>query len=312
MKKNTLFTLLFVLSWLQCGLAAYDYYGTDPRQFARAYAQEKRAKQAITQTDAQEFAEEYIWEISVAYRPGVATYEEDDSGITSDYTAFYNDVQFAAKRYFEKNFEIFGSVAIGGALTDTETWYVGGPQYQTNDLNFFRTDLKIMAGKWFNTGSYLAEKTTWNMPAYLQNLILEPYGGYGFRYISFRRSNFNILNLITSTDVVDERYYLSHLDIGVELKTKLTDRWSLRAASAYGWVFSNEAHNDSLGDIDGEGGHIVDSLLDLSYTINDRLKLTLGGFVELQKLRGGESDIAIWPDNTLNIFGGNLKVQYAF
>lgn len=43
-----------------------------------------------------------------------------------------------------------------------------------------------------------------------------------------------------------------------------------------------------------------------------RLKLLLGGFADLQHLKGGEQSNIIWPDNELNIYGGDIGVKYLF
>jgi len=136
--------------------------------------------------------------------------------------------------------------------------------------------------------------------------------GYGFGFDNFKRSNFNILDIITLRDTVSEKYYLHHADIGFMAKQKINDKFNVSGAFSYGYIFYNQANNSILGSIKGKGGYLFDVNLGVGYYLTDCLKLSLGGFVELQHLKGGTKDDVIWPDNDLNTYGGEAGVRYKF
>ena len=139
-----------------------------------------------------------------------------------------------------------------------------------------------------------------------------PFLGYGFRLIGFERTNFNILNIITSREVVTEKYYIHHIDAGLRLDKPLTEKWGISVSGLLGYVFYNQADNSALGKVDGSGGYLVDGNINLSYSLTNSSRLIFGGFVEKEDLKGGEKGDIIWPDNDLDIYGANIGVKFIF
>ena len=250
-----------------------------------------------SQVSAQELAKDYEgWKISLAIRAGRAEYEEKEQTIKSKYNVIYPEAVLTVNNTTSGGMDIGADFGFGYSLTDTETWYVSGAEYQTNDLNLYRGDFKGRLGKVIGG----------------EGFSITPFVGYGFRYINFDRSNFNILNTITLRDVVTEKYYIQHGDAGVKFSKKFGEKFSLYGKGTYGHVFYDKAHNSVLGSIDGKGGYIAEGDLNLGFALSDSCDLSLGGFAEFQKLKGGEKSGVIWPNNTLQIYGGQVGVLYKF
>jgi len=269
--------------------------------YAAEYGQARRfADQYQTQVSAEKFAKEYeSWKISLAIRAGRANYEEKEQTIESTYKVVYPEAVLSVNNTTLGGLDIGADVSFGYTPTATETWYIANTKYQTNDLDFYRGDFKGRLGKLIDLSGD-------------ETFSITPFLGYGFRFINFKRSNFNILNIITLRDVVTEKYYIQHGDAGFKLNKKFTDKISLFGKGAYGYIFYDKANNSSLGSINGEGGYIIEGDLNLGYSINDSCDLSLGGFAEFQTLKGGQKRSAIWPRNTLDIYGGRIKVMYRF
>ncbi|MFH0858734.1 MAG: hypothetical protein V1842_04265, partial [Candidatus Omnitrophota bacterium] len=230
---------------------------------------------------------------------GIAEYEEDEQGVTSEFESEYGQLTLTALNRNDNDVEKTVSVSMGTALEDGETWYVNSAKYQSNDLDFYKGDFLATIGKILYSDRY-------------SGLRAIPFVGYGFRYFKFERSNFNILNLITLREVVTEEYYLHHFDCGLKLENDLNDRLQIQGMGGIGYVFYNQADNSSLGKVDGSGGYIIDAGLGLRYLMSDSWKLILAGFMERQYLNGGKKGNVIWPDNDLNIYGANIGMQYLF
>jgi hypothetical protein len=262
----------------------------DAKKFAEEQVQEIEAKKARVKSE---------WNIETGLRIGVASYEESEQAIQSDCEVIYPEITLTAVNRNENDVEKTISFSFGQTTTDTETWYVNGQNYQTNDLNFYRLNIGASIGRILYSARY-------------KNLQVIPFLGYGFRYINFERSDFNILNIITLREVVTEKYYIHHLDFGLRFNNALSDRWNICGLGAIGYAFYNEADNSALGNIKGGGGYLVDGNISLNYSLTDSWSLIFGGFFELQNLRGSQKGNVIWPDNDLNIYGGNIGMRFIF
>ena len=238
------------------------------------------------------------WEINLDTELAGVSYEEEDADITSDWSTFYHRTSLNVANNDKENFE--GEVEFGMfyTATDTENWDVGSLEYQTNDMYFWGLDAQVLGG--------------WAINFEDTPFTVTPLGGYGYKFIRFSRTDFNILNIITSTEVVDEDFNIHHLDLGAKFDYELNEKTNIFAKSLFGFVIYNEADNSSLGDIEGDGGYIIDTEIGLNYFYKDNMSLKLSGFINLQHLDGGDKDKVIWPDNDLNVYGANIGFKRVF
>ncbi len=267
-----------------------EYYKA--RELAMEQAQESAPAQA---TESQE---NKAWTMEADIRAGAAQYKEKESTISSSFNAFYPELFLTAAHEGENGLQTALGFSFGGTTTDTEKWFINGVEYQTNDLYFYRINAKASIGKILYSEN--------------KDFKAVPFLAYGFRFIDFNRTNFNILNIITSRDIVTEKYYIQHIDFGVNFDKKFNDKFSVSGLASYGYVFYNQAHNSALGDINGSGGYLAEVNVNLGYSLNKSWQLIFGGFGEWQKLKGGEKDNVLWPDNRLDIYGGNIGAKYSF
>jgi hypothetical protein len=268
---------------------------SEAQRFAKEYEQEVKAREPKTQEEM----EKSMWSVAIKTKIGMARYEENEQTVSSDYNAFYSEVSCAVVNQNQGDIEKAINLSYGQSITDKETWKISDLEYQTNDLDFYRLNFGASIGKVLYSDRY-------------QNLRVVPFLGYGFRYINFERSDFVILSAITLRDVVNEEYYLHHADCGVKFDFPISTKWNVAGLGSFGYVFYNQADNSVLGKIDGGGGYIVNGNIDLRYAISDAWQLIFGGFVELQSLNGGQKGSIIWPDNDLNIYGGNIEARFVF
>lgn len=270
-------------------------HASEADRFAEQYEGEIKTKKE----EAGKVMEKSMWYVEIREKLGVANYEESDAPVSSDFSSFFSEVSCTALNDNANDIEKSISFSYGQAVEDKETWRVDDIDYQTNDMSFYRIKLFGSVGKILYSDRY-------------KDLRVIPFIGYGFRYVNFKRSNFNILNIITLTDEVSEKYYLHHLDCGVKFDLPIFKRWDIAGMGSIGYVFYNQADNSILGKIDGKGGYVVNGNLDFLYRLNDDWQLILGGFVEFQNLTGGEKGIIVWPDNELNIYSGNIGARFIF
>jgi len=238
------------------------------------------------------------WDVEFLNRIGGATYQEEYSTIDSDWSAFYYEGIIAVNYFQEKG--LVGRFDLGFPVTASaeEQWNVSGTKYQTNDLKFWAIESNIELG--------------YAMPIIVDKMPFSLLGGYGFNFMRFTRTNFNVLNIITSTAIVDEDYWVHHLDIGGKLDYKISDKLKMDLKAMFGFVVYNSAHNSVLGDVDGDGGYVFRTESNIAYSLSKSWALILGGFFTLQHLEGGTSGNLVWPDNDLYTYGGNLSVKYKF
>lgn len=237
--------------------------------------------------------------LETTFRAGTANYKERESTIRSEWDAFYAELGVSFFKDTPGDIEYALGASFGQSVAQNEDWDIDDVLYQTNDMDFFRFNVTGSIGKILYSDRY-------------ENLRVVPFLGAGFRLIDFRRSDFNILNIITIRDTVSEKYYLPHIDAGVRFESKLGENWGISGMAAFGYVPYNQADNSSLGTVTGIGGYLVNGDINLDYHINDAWVLALGVFSDYQDLKGGSKDNVIWPDNKLFIYGGNLTLRYNF
>lgn len=289
--QRTLTAVFFVAALSFCRPAyAADRSTVDAQIFARQHVKEIAAMSE---------EERKSWRANIGVKMGLATYEEDEDDIDSDYKIFYPEIVAAAEKRFENDIGLGAEFSFGHSLTATETWNLSGEKYQTNDMDFYRINLKGDIGKSFYFGYYRPWEIT-------------PFAGYGYRFINFERTNFNILDIITSRDVVNEKYYIYHLDLGVKFSKEIDPLARVSGALSYARVIYNQADNSARGKIKGKGGYLVDGSLNLEYSLNETWRLVWGGFFELQSLNGGTKGGFVWPDNNLNIYGMQAQMKAEF
>jgi len=281
----TVLALFFI--WLQ---PAYALDVREAKKFAGEYAQEAKINEENKKN---------MWHILTNLKVGAANYKEEEQTVSSDYKAVYSEFLCAAVNQSNNDIEKAIDFSFGQSTTDTETWYISDIKYQTNDLDFYRINLKGSIGKILYSDKY-------------KNLQVVPFLGYGFRYINFKRADFNILDIITFREVVTEKYSIHHCDFGLKFNNALGDKWNIFGLGSFGYVFYNQADNSYLGKTDGAGGYLFDGNINLQYSLSDSWQFIFGGFFELQNLNGGQKSDVVWPDNKLNIYGGNIGIRLLF
>lgn len=298
--KNVIFVII-LSSWFSFAYAA----NTDALNFAKIYEQELKQKSSGVRRDKviEKSLNNAVYSgqdvvITGTVKMASANYKEKQDQVESNFHAFYPEGVLSISKKTRNDWEFAGDFSYGQTDTRTETWNVDGIQVQHNDLDFSRANGRVSLGKILH----------WDR---IKPLKVTPFVNYGFRYIDFVRNHFDFLGIRTDTEVT-EKYYIHYAGGGLKLDTKLTNRLHLLGTGSCAYVFYNRAHNSLLGNIDGDGGIIADGSLNMEYSINNLWKIVGGGFAEFQSLNGGTSSIAFWPDNTLNIFGGNLALRANF
>lgn len=247
----------------------------------------------------------YAWEISVDDTLGGAVYKEEDSSagfdLDSDWKAFYNKTTLYLADYDNKNIE--GEARFGFAATAAgeETWDINTSEYQTNDMSFWGTELGFALG-WAFQGVVMDDV----------DMTFTPLLGYKWKFIRFTRSNFNILNIITIRETIDEDFNVHSIDFGFKLNGEFRKKFELYIKPIFGLAFYNSAYNSVLGTVEGDGGYLLDIDVGMNYVFTEHFSLGAMFRTEFQWLEGGSEGNIIWPDNTLEIFGGTIKATYKF
>lgn len=193
-------------------------------------------------------------------------------------------------------------VQFGGWLSDedTETWREAGDLIQRNSLEVLDVELR---GHW---GLDLLRNTPARTTAWI---------GLGMRSTSFERSEFEVIGRDLQEDfgTVDEDFLVVYVDGRLDGAWPITEAVSVFGGVGVGFVFVNEADNDLLGTIGGDGGERleVDGGVQWAYAAGKQLALavrydaqSLDGeqvqqlFLTPEGISGG---VVEWPDNDLDI-----------
>lgn len=241
------------------------------------------------------------WEFSLDDYVGSARYKEKEGTVKSDWSAFYNRTTLSLGDY--DNEKIEGDVRLGVSITATatETWNVSDVEYQTNDMSFLGVDMAGDIGWAFSTDMGKNAKAA-----------LTPLLGYKCKLIRFTRNNFVILNTITMRETIDEGYNLHFLDLGGRASAEFGDKVEIFAKPIFGIGLYNSAHNSSLGTVKGGGGFLFNLDTGINYLATKDLVVGVAFTCEIQRLTGGGSGDVIWPDNSLDTYGGTVSLKYRF
>jgi hypothetical protein len=256
------------------------------------------------QSYAESFSLRNGWEVNLNNKIGHAIYRENESTLKSKWSNFYYRLDLGVDNFADedRNIKLLANFGFFIAPTDTETWHVSGVKYQTNDMDFFGINQDLAIGYQFKISN----------PRKEEKLIFTPLLGYGYKRIKFKRTNFNVLNIITSREVVSEIYDIHYLSSGFHADYYTNEKWKFFSNFLYGYIFSNKADNSALGTIDGEGGSLFTFDVGMAYSFNDKNRISFGGFAEFQRLKGGETATVIWPDNDFNSYGALMNYSYSF
>ncbi|MFH1995868.1 MAG: hypothetical protein ABIJ27_02590 [Candidatus Omnitrophota bacterium] len=243
-------------------------------------------------------------EITVDDFMGVAIYEEKESflgvALKSDWKGFYNEGTLRATDYNIKGFE--GELFFGVPTTavSKEEWHISGAKYQTNDMSLWGINTGVMVG--------------WAFPLSVSKdakVAVTPLFGYRWRFLRFTRNNFNILNMVTIAETVDEDFNIHSLETGGKLSFFFKD-YELFVRPMFGFVLYNAATNSALGTVKGDGGYLLFLDGGINFNISENFIIGFEAKAELQRLEGGTKDNVIWPDNSFDVYGGKIKFIYRF
>ena len=243
----------------------------------------------------------WAWEIDIDNKLGAATYGEKYSNLDSEWNAFYYEGLVAVGHYPSEG--LIGGVDFGIGMTPSadEEWDLSNIKIQTNDLKFWQLENNAEIG--------------YVLPFFVDKAPIAPIIGYGWSFTRFERTNFNILDLLISSETIREDVWVHHLDMGFRI-TFLTHRKDMRvhARAIYGLVLYSSAYNNGYDTtIEGDfGSFLVKGDLGVDYDITEHLTLNFSGFVGIQHLEGGTSGMIVWPENDLNTYGGKIGVTYKF
>jgi hypothetical protein len=243
----------------------------------------------------------FALEVTVDDTMAAAIYKEDERTISSDWHAFYNKSTIYLADYDGKSIE--GEAFFGMFVTAeaTESWDINSIEFQTNDMRFWGMDTGADIGWGFSFD--MNDETT---------LCIVPMAGYRWKFIRFTRQNFNILNTITIRETVDEDFNLHFLDLGGRVSAKFGEKFEIFVKPIFGIALYNSAENSESGAIEGDGGLLFDMDAGFTYAMTENLILGFMFTCEIQRLNGGESGMWLWPDNSLDTYGGTISLTYRF
>jgi len=252
----------------------------------------------------------HAWEFSFENYTAGTLYSEDTSSggtsINSDWKAFYYKGTGILSKYDHENIQ--GEAFYGMFLTpkENESWDMNGSEVQTNDMSFWGIDTGVLLGWAFPL------KMSDVKPPDGFNITLTPLIGYEWKFERFTRQNFVVLQAITISDIVDEDYSIHSLDIGGRIDV-VNGKFTVYAKPVFGIVLYNSAKNSVIGgSIKGDGGFLFNLDAGVDYAMTQNLTLGLAFKMELQNLNGSTKDNVIWPDNTLQTYGGTVNARYRF
>ena len=245
---------------------------------------------------------------------GTVDYVEEASieAVKSDFDAAM--VTFGGRYTYvdPTGFKLRGTLHGWVSDTDEEQWKKEGLLVQRNDLIAGGIDLDGAFGLDLLRTS----------PQEL-NLWL----GLGYLTQHFERSRFRSFDLDgvreSGIDSVDEDYLIGRFSVGLDGAMELTPALTLEGEINYGFVFYNEADNEALGTIDGDGGNTLDLALELAYTLSERDAIGAGLHYRFQELDGDVEQgvviteegviqqVAEWPDNELEMLSLDIFWQHA-
>ena len=248
------------------------------------------------------------WKLEVENYSGYVSYEENETvsglDLDSDWSAYINRTGLTFKGYDHEGFE--GEVRTGFSFTteNSEKWDINDIECMTNDMKLWAWDAGFLLG--------------WALPLDMNSadseLCFTPLIGYNYEFIRFTRTNFNILDVITVTEVVDIDYYLHALDLGGRIDFAVNEQLNFFVKPIYGFIVYDYVHNSTSGGVEGNGGsYYVNLDAGIEYDINKDWMIGLLFRAEWQRLSGGNrNNGVVWPANSLDTYGGAVNISYKF
>lgn len=278
---------------------------------AAAWAQRTYLESGMTSTNV---PGGLLGEIGLHTGIGRVSYEENVSfdAVDSDFSAILWTLG-ADWTYVDRSgykLRLRGSFWRSGS--DTEEWTSRGQLVQENDLEISGGEI---AGQW---GWQFTRRPDHSLTGWL---------GVGYTRQQFERSSFQSFGREPSrvSGSVDEDFDVAFVDAALEGHVLVRPRWRLTYLAGAGYVFSNEADNNALGSIDGDGGVLVHAGLGAAYLLSDAHRVSGGVRYEYQELDGDQTtrtlvgpdgqrvaSILEWPDNELTRLWFDVRWTAAF
>jgi len=253
------------------------------------------------------------WQVSVDNTSGGAIFKVDQTvsgdNEASDWSGFYNKTTFRLGDFDNENFE--GDIHFGMFFTSkaTEKWKTNEIEYQTNDMSFWGFDTGLDVGWAFPieaVSDFASEEIT---------IVLTPLVGYKWKFMRFTSSNLTKSNAAVDTKAYDSDCNIHCVDVGGRVGLEINDQWEVFAKPIFGIVVANSSYTDEydIGTISGGGGLVFDFDTGVNYAITEDLILGAMFAMEIQRLKGGTNDAGFsWLDNSLDVYGGELRLAYKF
>jgi len=145
------------------------------------------------------------------------------------------------------HFSVILDGATWGSTEETEEWTEDSRLRQRNDLFAGGLDLFLGFGFPFGVGTPYR---------------IKPYAGFGYSYQSFERSDFVLYgpggSIERDPGSVEEEFFLVSVAAGVTAEAEITESWTLVTDARFTHVVDYDADNSDLGDVNGDGGDVVD------------------------------------------------------
>jgi len=241
------------------------------------------------------------WEIKSDNKLGGMSIHQEADDRNGDWVGFFYEGLLSIGHDAEEGFIGNAEVGFPVSATSEEQWTNRGIEAQTNDLNYWGINTNFEIGYAFPT-TLIGDL----------EIGVAPLVGYGFSFLKFERSGFDITTAMPGVAVVSEDYNYHHLDIGGKIYWFASDRITVNLKSMVGFIVYNSNYNSQLGDLTGGNGFLVKTNAGIDYIISRNLIFNLDGFIEFHRLHGATSGNFTWLDTDLTTYGGKLGMKYIF
>lgn len=248
-------------------------------------------------------------ELSLFAGIGRVTYQESVSldPVDSDWDAAALTIGGAWTYANPSGYLLRGTLSGWWTGSETEVWTGGGSVLQRNDLELYGGEL----GGDF--GIHLHRDEAWTVRL---------WGGLGYAWQEFERSAFDTPqgNDVLGGRSVGESYDVVYVRLALDADAVLSTRWRWSGQVLGGPVFFNEAENELLGTIEGDGGLILSASTFLWYQPWTRSRVGVGVMALYQELDGAASELYTrledgsvvrnaveWPDNELTQLSAEVR-----
>lgn len=178
---------------------------------------------------------------------------------------------------------------------DKEKWTSNGTEYQTNDMKTLGQFYDVRLGYKDN----------------INNFYYRAYVSGGWDGIHFRRRNFTVRSVGTTTGPITEDFSLWRAGGGVGLGYKL-GTWMLDGKAAYGYYFNGEVENSSAPNTTWDtDGTCMDFGIGIGKEI-ENIKFNMGIIYTLIELDEDRQPAGVFPNSTTEMLFGAVSLTYAF